>query len=83
MDEVLQQVQEIFRTVLEMHDLELSGEKTAADIEQWDSLNNIRIVIAIEKHFDIRFTAKEIQSYRNVGEFCNAISGKKQDQPGV
>jgi acyl carrier protein len=72
-DHVIKTVNEIFIDVLEDDDIVLSYETTADDIEAWDSLNHIALVIAIEKKFGIQFTAKEIQGFKNVGEMCDGI----------
>ena len=69
-------VQGIFIDVLERDTIVLRYESTASDIEEWDSLNHIALVVAIEKRFGIRFTAKEIQDYQNVGEMCAGILAK-------
>lgn len=76
MSDVLTDVRGIIRELLKQDELELAEDTTAADVDGWDSLSNIRIVIAIEKHFGIKFTAKEIQTYQDVGEFCRAIAEK-------
>lgn len=76
MEEVLNQVQEIFIDVLDEEDIEIFPETTANDVEEWDSLNHIQLVVAIEKHFNIKFSASEIQSYSNVGEMCDGIKEK-------
>jgi acyl carrier protein len=73
---ILEQLNDIFIDVLENDDIVLTEETTAADIDEWDSLNHIQLVVAIEKHFKIRFTSKEIQSWKNVGELVNSISQK-------
>ena len=49
---------------------------TDNDIEEWDSLNHINIVVAVEKKFDIKFTTKEIMTYENVGQFASAVNEK-------
>lgn len=74
--EILRQVNEIFINVLDNEAIVLNEETTAADVDDWDSLNHIQLVVAVEKHFKIRFTSKEIQSWDNVGEMLNCISLK-------
>ncbi len=74
--EILQQVNNIFIDVLEDDSIVLMEETTAEDIDEWDSLNHIQLIVAIEKHFKNRFTSMEIQSWKNVGEMCNAIQLK-------
>ncbi len=71
--EVLKQVTEIFIDILDKEDIELTDQTTANDIEEWDSLAHIRLVVAIEKKFNIHFSSKEIQSWDNVGEMINSV----------
>ena len=71
--EILVKVQEIFRDVLDNEEIELSLNSTADEIEEWDSLTNIQLVVAIEKEFGIRFTSKEISSWTNVGDMLDCI----------
>jgi len=73
---ILEQLNNIFIDVLENNDIVLTDATKAADIDEWDSLNHIQLVVAVEKHFKIRFTSKEIQSWKNVGELVNSISQK-------
>ncbi len=75
-NEILDQVQEIFRDVLDNEDIVLINETTANDIEEWDSLSHIQLIVAIEKHFKIKFTSKEILSWNNVGEMIDCIASK-------
>ena len=71
--EILDQVQEIFRDILDNEDIVLTNETTANDVEEWDSLSHIQLIVAIEKHFKIKFTSKEILSWKNVGEMIDCI----------
>jgi acyl carrier protein len=76
---ILKQVNDVFSEVLDVEDLILSDTTTANDVEDWDSLNHIQLVVAIEKEFKIRFSSKEIQSWGNVGELINCIQKKQQN----
>lgn len=74
--EVSSQVQDIFRDVLDDEKLILSDETTANDVEDWDSLSHIQLVVAIEKQFNMKFSAKEILSWKNVGDMVDRILSK-------
>jgi acyl carrier protein len=72
-DGILQEVNKIFIEVLDNDSILLKEKTTANDIEEWDSLTHIQLIVAIEKHFKIKFTSAEIQSWKNVGAMCEAI----------
>ena len=75
-NEILKKVNAIFIDILDDENIVLTYETTANDVEDWDSLNHIQLVVAIEKQFKIRFTSREIQSWNNVGEMVNSVSLK-------
>lgn len=71
--QILIKVQEIFREVLDDNSIELSEDTTSEEIAEWDSLNHIQIVVAIEKNFKISLPSTEMRSLRNIGEIINSI----------
>jgi acyl carrier protein len=74
--EILQNVQGIFRDVFDVDNLVVARETTAKDVENWDSLAHINLIVAIEKQFKIKFALGELQSLKNVGEMINLIAAK-------
>lgn len=74
--EILAKLQDIFRDVLDNDGIELTGESSADDIEEWDSLSHIQIVHEIEKEFGVKFTAYEITSWIDVEELVDCIAKK-------
>ena len=74
--DILNQVQDVFRDELELEDLVLTDETTADDVEEWDSLSHIQLVVALEKDFGIKFTSREILSWDNVGDLVECIERK-------
>ena len=75
-EEIINNVQDIFIEITDNPSIVLKPETTSDDIEEWDSLTHIQLVVAIEKHFNINFTAEEIGGYNNVGEMCKGIEKK-------
>ena len=69
-------LKEIFVDVLDNQDITIQNSTSAEEVEGWDSLTHIQLVVAIEKGFNIRFTSKEIQSWNNVGELVDSINAK-------
>jgi len=75
--EIFSALQEIFMDVLDLEDeVELTDETSANDIEEWDSLSHIQLIVAIEKRFGIKFTSLEIMKWRNVGEMVDSMQEK-------
>lgn len=74
--EIHDNVQEIFRDVFDKEDLVIADETNAEDIEDWDSLAQVRLTVAIEKKFGIKFDFGELTALHNVGEMLELIEKK-------
>ncbi|KAF0227062.1 MAG: acyl carrier protein [Erysipelotrichaceae bacterium] len=74
---ILEQVQVIFRDIFDDENLVITGETSAKDIEDWDSLTHIQLVTKIEKHFKIRFTLSEITKLKQVSDLILLIQTKQ------
>jgi acyl carrier protein len=74
--EMLARVEAVFHDVLDNPSIRLSAATTAADVEDWDSLNHIQLVVAVEKKFGVKFTSAEIQGWNNVGDMLACIRAK-------
>lgn len=75
--DIYAQLTPIFRDVFDRDDITASAEMTAAEVEEWDSLSHIRLVVAIESVFGIRFGVGELSKLKNVGEMAAAITAKR------
>ncbi|MEN4759389.1 MULTISPECIES: acyl carrier protein [unclassified Chryseobacterium] len=75
-NEILTKLTNVFQEELDNEEIVLNAETTADDIEEWDSLSHIQLIVAVEKAFGIRFTSSEIQSWNNVGEMADSIASK-------
>lgn len=76
MDEIIIELTPLFRSEFDDQVLVVRPDMTAADVENWDSITNIQLIVAIENKYKIRFTSREIQDFKNVGEICESIIAK-------
>ena len=75
-DEILNSLTEIFRDVFRRDDIVLNASTHANDIEGWDSIAMINILIATEQRFAVHFSAKEIDRLQSTGDLANLIGEK-------
>ena len=74
--DLLDQLNELFRNVFDDDDLAITRETTANDIDDWDSLMHVTLMLAAEKMFGIRFTSSEVATLQNVGELADLLQTK-------
>ena len=74
--EILDRINKIFQIYFDEESLEVSAETTAHDIEEWDSLAQIGLVLSMEKEFNLRFVPADIERLKNIGEMVALIETK-------
>ncbi|MCR5179315.1 MAG: acyl carrier protein [Lachnospiraceae bacterium] len=72
-EEVLERLQPVFRDVFDDDSITVSAETTSADIDDWDSLEHINLVNAVEQEFGMKFDMGQILTMKNVGEMADII----------
>ncbi len=72
-EQLIQDLQEIFCDVFELDTIAIDANTSALDIEEWDSLTHIQLVVSVEKKYKIRFNSAEIQTWENVGKMVDSI----------
>lgn len=77
-DELFPEIREVFRTVFDDPALAVGPETVAKDVEGWDSLGHINLVVALEQRFSVRFKLSELNALRNVGDLERLLRAKLQ-----
>ncbi len=75
-EEIMKKVQAIFRDVFDDESLIITDSTNSSDIEDWDSLEHIALVVSMEKEFNLKFDLKEVNKLANVGEMVDLIASK-------
>jgi acyl carrier protein len=75
-DELYNRLNGVFQDVFDDKTITVNENTTANDIEDWDSLEHINLVVAVENEFDIKFGMGEVVGFKNVGDMATAISNK-------
>lgn len=73
MEEVFERLNGVFRDVFDDDSIEVYEDTTADDIDDWDSLNHITLIDAVESEFGVSFTMGEVSGMKNVGEMASII----------
>ena len=79
-DEVMKKLNEIFCNVFDDETIVLKDETNAEDIEDWDSLEQINLIVAIENEFEMMFDMSEVADLANVGEMADLIMSRLENE---
>ncbi len=72
-EEIYERINNVFRDVFDDDSIEVNAETTSNDIEDWDSLEHINLIVAIEHEFNMKFNMNEVTTMKNVGEMVDII----------
>lgn len=75
-DEVFAELTDIFRNNFDDDSIELSDDTASTDIEGWDSMEQVNLLVIIQERFKIKFNIEQINAMKNVGEMANYILQK-------
>jgi acyl carrier protein len=76
MDEVYRRLTPIFHDIFEDDSIAITPDTTAADVAGWDSLSHVRLMLEVQRAFQVKFSAAQISNMRNVGELAALIERK-------
>lgn len=76
LEEIYERLNKVFRDVFDDEDIVLNANTTSDDIEDWDSLEHINLLVAVEQEFGIKFNMNEVTNMKNVGEMVEIISSR-------
>ncbi len=74
--ETLARLNDIFRDVFQDETIEIGDATTADDVEGWDSMSHVTLVLAIETRFKVRFKQAELMSFRTVGDLVRSLDAR-------
>lgn len=72
----IEKLNSIFRTVFDNDEINIQPEMTANDVDGWDSLSHVNLILAVEQGFGIKFNQRELMTFKNVGDLLRSIESK-------
>ena len=76
-NEILTQVNGVFKKVFKHTNISVDMDTTAGDVQGWDSLNHTVMIVEVEKHFNMKFKLREVLGFSNVGDMVRLIHTRK------
>ena len=78
--EVMERLTGVFRDVFDDDSIVITDQTTANDIEEWDSLEHINLIDAVEQEFHMQFQMKEVSGMKNVGEMADIVANRATEK---
>ena len=75
---ITDELKRVILTTLKLDDWDIKAETLASQVPGWDSLNHVNVILAVEKHFSVRFKPIEILRLKNIGDLQKLVSAKLQ-----
>ena len=75
---ITDELKKVILTTLKLDDWHINAETLASQVPGWDSLNHVNVILAVEKHFGVRFKPIEILRLKNIGDLQKLVSAKLQ-----
>ena len=76
MEDIVSRLNTTFRQVFEDPSIQVTREMTSRDLEKWDSLSHVTMIVAVEEQFGVKFTLRELVAMKNVGDLIDSIARK-------
>jgi acyl carrier protein len=74
--EIMHKLTDVFRDLFDQPDLVLTAATSADDVDEWDSVNHVMLVVQVEREFGVKFHTAEIEELKNVGDLASLIQSK-------
>ena len=75
-NDIIKRLNDVFRDVFDDSSIVVTDKTTSADIEDWDSIEHINLIAAVEDAFGMRFQMREVSGMKNVGEMVQIIKSR-------
>ena len=76
MDDRFERLNGVFRRVFDDDSIRIGRETTADDIEDWDSITHMNLIMAVELEFGVKFSARQMMTFKNVGDLFDAVAAQ-------
>lgn len=81
MTSTIDRINQVFQEVFDDDELTVDRATTADDVEGWDSLMHVTLLVNVEKAFGVKFTSAEVASLKNVGELADLVDNRRAGSP--